>query len=124
MNLADATLNALKGFAQEVQTWTNSGVLHSIEGHIAQIETAVATDIHAGETAAKAVFADLYGAFHGQAVTAASPETPAPAAPAAPTPALATGGVIQAPAPFVGESGPETVVPPSAPSAAPSEPTA
>ena len=82
--LAEAVLAALRGFASEVGTWTNQGSLVSIEGHIAQVESAVVQDVHAGETAAKAVLADLYGAFHGHAPT----EAPAPAAPVAePTPA-------------------------------------
>lgn len=65
MSLADAVLSALSGFKDEVSSWTNSGLLVSIESHIAQVEHAVATDVHAGETAAKAVLAELYGAFHG-----------------------------------------------------------
>lgn len=144
MNLADLTLNALKGFAQEVSTWTNSGVLHSIEGHIAQIESAVTTDVHAGENAAKAVWADLYGAFHGQDVTPVSPDQPAPAptvvesntpaAPSVPTPAAAgsaqatpstlsesteaaSSAPVSAEAPtVVGEPGPE-LTPPAEPTA-------
>jgi hypothetical protein len=77
--LAEAVLAALRGFASEVGTWTNQGSLVSIEGHIAQVESAVVQDVHAGETAAKAVLADLYGAFHGH--IAAPVEAPAPAAP-------------------------------------------
>jgi hypothetical protein len=83
--LAEAALTALRGFAGEVSTWTNQGSLVSIENHIAQIESAVAQDVHAGETAAKAVFADLYGAFHGHIASAEAATvytTPAPAAPA------------------------------------------
>lgn len=134
MNLADLTLNALKGFAQEVSTWTNSGVLHSIEGHIAQIENAVAADVHAGETAAKTVLADLYSAFHGQAAAPApTTVTPLPTATAgsgivSPPPTVqtvdipsqaasteppATGGLVAPPTSpvIVGEPGPEVTPP-------------
>lgn len=85
--LAEAVLAALRGFASEVGTWTNQGTLVSIEGHIAQVESAVVQDVHAGETAAKAVLADLYGAFHGHTPA----EAPAPAAPVVtPVPGAAT----------------------------------
>lgn len=141
MILADAVLSALRGFAGEVATWTNQGTLFSITGHIAQIENAVATDIHAGETAAKAVLTDLYGAFHGH--NSAEP-TPAEAATSLPTaqvfavsssqpdpnvtgtavapptqtttvtaPLLATGGPVAQTPVVVGEHGPETVVLPA-----------
>lgn len=113
MNLADFTLNALKGFAQEVSTWTNSGVLHSIEGHIAQIESAVTTDVHAGENAAKAVWADLYGAFHGQDVTPVSPDQPAPA------PSVVESNAAAAPVPTPAAAGPDQEIP--SPSSAPTE---
>lgn len=141
MTLADAVLSALRGFAGEVATWTNQGTLFSITGHIAQIENAVATDIHAGETAAKAVLTDLYGAFHGH--NPAEAATPLPTAQvfavsssqpdpnvtgttvASPTqtttvtaPLLATGGPVAQTPVVVGEHGPETVVLP-----APAEPT-
>lgn len=100
--LADAVLSALKGFATEVATWTNQGSLLSVTGHIAQIENAVAQDVHAGETAAKAVLGELYSAFHGH--------TAEPAAPAPETP-LATGGLVtQAPTVLPSETGAETVV--------------
>jgi hypothetical protein len=65
MTFAEAVLAALRGFAAEVATWTNQGSLVSIAGHIAQVESALAQDVHAGEIAAKAVLRDLYGAFHG-----------------------------------------------------------
>lgn len=84
MSLADFTISALKGFAQEVSTWTNQGTLLSINGHIAQIENAAAEDLHAGETAAKAVWADLYSAFHGHEATPAEAPTAPASAPAAP----------------------------------------
>lgn len=98
MSFLDATLEALRGFAGEVATWTNQGSLVSIEGHIAQIENAAAEDLHAGETAAKAVWADLYAAFHGHHPAAPAPqpepptvtEAPAGSAAADPTPAPST----------------------------------
>jgi hypothetical protein len=79
--LAEAVLTALKGFSIEVATWTNQGSLVSIAGHIAQVESALAQDVHAGEIAAKAVLRDLYGAFHGAApvVPVAPVDAPAPA---------------------------------------------
>lgn len=112
--LAEAALTALRGFAGEVATWTNQGTLVSITGHIAQIENAVATDVHAGETAAKAVLGELYGAFHGHAPAEPAP-TPAPvtSSPTAPV-APATGGVVTATGPIlVGESGDGCIVPPA-----------
>lgn len=112
MSLADAVLSALRGFATEVATWTNQGSLVSIAGHIAQIENAVATDLHAGETAAKAVLADLYSAFHGN--NPVEPvAAPAPAAPEAPP---ATGGLVTSAPVTIPSSTPETVV--TAPAAA------
>ena len=84
MSLADVTLAALRGFATEVSTWTNQGSLTSIGDHIAQIENAATQDVHAAETAAKAVWAELYGAFHGHAPTPLTPADPAHAAVAEP----------------------------------------
>jgi hypothetical protein len=107
MSFLDATLEALRGFASEVGTWTNQGSLVSIEQHIAQIENAAAEDLHAGETAAKAVWADLYTAFHGHATTPAAP---------------VTGGPVAGSTVLVGESGPELAVPPT--EAAPVAPVA
>lgn len=80
--LAEALLAALHSFQSEVSTWTNQGLLTSIGGHIAQVENAVATDVHAGEAAAKTVLSELYGAFHGQA----------PAVVTEPAPGIATAG--------------------------------
>jgi len=79
---------ALKGFADEVSSWTNQGSLKSINDHIATIENAAAQDVHAGETAAKAVWAELYGAFHGHDTEplAEAPAAPAPAVEPAPAP--------------------------------------
>lgn len=90
MSLADAVLTALKGFANEVATWTNQGSLVSIEGHIAQIANAAAEDVHAGETAAKAVLADLYGAFHGREATPTPAELVPPGAAVTPATAITT----------------------------------
>lgn len=124
MSLADAVLSALKGFAGEVATWTNQGHLVSIQGHIAQIETAVVTDVQAGETAAKEILAELYTAFHGHA--AAPPPVPAEptSAPAEPTivqlsPTANAGSGIVSPAPTV-----QTITLPAAAAPAAETPTA
>lgn len=114
MSLADATVSALKAFATEVNTWTNQGSLMSINSHIATIENAAAQDVHAGETAAKAVWAELYGAFHGHDTT---PLAAAPAAPVVtPVPGAATAG-SGGPAPVF--ETPVTVPAPAEPVAAP-----
>jgi hypothetical protein len=91
MSLADTTVSALKAFATEVNTWTNQGSLVSINSHIATIENAAEQDVHAGETAAKAVWAELYGAFHGHDTEplAEAPAAPGPVAEAAPAPVAA-----------------------------------
>ena len=115
--LAEAVLAALKGFADEVSTWTNQGSLISISGHIAQIENAVATDVHAGETAAKAVLAELYGAFHGHAVTPIA-DAPAAVVPVAePIPAPVAEAPV--PAPVEPVAVPVAVDPTVAPSTTP-----
>ncbi len=118
--LAAAVLAALNGFRSEVLTWVNQGSLITIDGHIGQIEAAVAQDVHAGETAAKQVLGELYGALHGH--------TPAPAeepAPVEPTPPPATGGLIT-PDPAVAVGPGETVAPVAAgpTPATPASPTA
>lgn len=86
MSLADSTVAALKAFADEVSSWTNQGSLVSIAGHIATIENAAAQDVHAGETAAKTVWAELYGAFHGHATEPIAPVAEPAPAPVAVTP--------------------------------------
>jgi hypothetical protein len=112
MSLADAVLSALRGFATEVSTWTNQGTLTSISGHIAQIENAAATDLHAGEIAAKAVLADLYSALHGHAPEAQPVPTP-PAASSAPETVSSSSASQAAPSlSLQGEAGPE--IPPQA----------
>jgi hypothetical protein len=88
--LIKAALGVLTSFRGEVATWTNQGLLTSIDGHIAQIETAAEQDVRAGENAVHEVFSELYGAFHGHAAEAepveeAAPvETPAPVVEPAP----------------------------------------
>jgi hypothetical protein len=128
MSLADAVLESLRGFAAEVSTWTNQGSLTSISSHIAQIESAAATDLHAGETAAKAVLGELYGAFHGHQGAEPGPTPPAAAsAPqtastssattgtstpvSAPSSASASGSPAQPAPTMASEPGPEVTVP-------------
>jgi hypothetical protein len=119
MSLADSTVSALKAFAIEVGTWTNQGSLKSIGDHIATIENAAAQDVHAGETAAKAVWAELYGAFHGHDTEplAEAPAAPAPAVePVVAAPLPPVGGTDATPRPTVVASAPVAVDPTPAPS--------
>jgi hypothetical protein len=107
-NLISAALGVLSSFRDEVAGWTNSGLLKTVEDHIAQIENAAETDVHAGETAVKAVFGELYGALHGHAAV--------PVVPAAPVVEPAPAPVVEAPAPAEPVAAPVAVDPTPAPS--------
>jgi hypothetical protein len=127
-NLIEAALGLLGSFHDEVSSWTNQGLLTSIEGHIAQIENAAQEDVRAGETAVKSVLADLYGAFHGHPAAPAAPAPSEPAPVAAPTPApVAPAPVPAAPvaAPVAADPtpAPTTTEASSAPSSTPSAST-
>ena len=127
--LISAALGVLSGFRDEVTSWTNQGVLKTLDDHITQIKTAAAEDVHAGETAVKAVFGELYAALHGQNVAApaapaapAEPESPAaPAEPVAPSPAAASPTAPVAADPTPAPS--TTTEASSAPSSTPSDST-
>lgn len=130
-NLIDSALAVLNAFRSEVSTWTNQGTLTSIDGHIAQIVSAAEQDVHAGETAVKAIFGDLYSAFHGHGqadpVAQPAPETPTPAA-ASSTPQPSTSSSTEAapsPSPVAVDPtpAPSTTEASSAPSSTPSTST-
>jgi hypothetical protein len=82
--LISAALGVLTSFRGEVAGWTNQGMLKTVDDHIAQIQNAAELDVHAGETAVKEVFAELYGAFHGHTAAAAAPAAPVEASVAPP----------------------------------------
>lgn len=105
MSLLDEARSVLTAFREHVATWTNSGMLVTIDGHLDRLAAVVEGDVQAAEEAVKGVLGELYSALHGGAPAEAPPEAPAPSE----TPAV--GGVPTEVPMIVGESGPELALP-------------
>ncbi|WP_037605835.1 hypothetical protein [Streptacidiphilus rugosus] len=92
MSLASDLLSVLGRVRGHFASLVNSGVLVTLDDHIAQIAAVVDHDVDAAEAKAKDIVGALYNALHGAPATdplpvaVQPPADPAPVTPAAPVP--------------------------------------